>query len=78
MRPDFLTFQYTPRAKIPIHHGAQTDRKGRIDKKQAYWWYSIFPWYRHVHDIDTNSYHTIFPMSRHLSVVYISASVTGK
>ena len=36
MRPDFRTFQYSSRAKIPIHHGARTDRKGRIDRKQAY------------------------------------------
>ena len=36
MRPDFRTFQYSSRAKIPIHHGARTDRKGRIDSKQAY------------------------------------------
>ena len=36
MRPDFRTFQYSSLAKIPIHHGARTDRKGRIDRKQAY------------------------------------------
>ena len=36
MRPDFRTFQYSSGAKIPIHHGARTDRKGRIDRKQAY------------------------------------------
>ena len=36
MHPDFRTFQYSSRAKIPIHHGARTDRKGRIDRKQAY------------------------------------------
>ena len=35
MRPDFRTFQYSSRAKIPIHHGARTDRKGRIDRKQV-------------------------------------------
>ena len=36
MRPGFRTFQYSSRAKIPIHHGDRTDRKGRIDRKQAY------------------------------------------
>ena len=36
MHPDFRTFQYSSRTKIPIHHGARTDRKGGIDKKQAY------------------------------------------
>ena len=36
MRPDFRTFQYSSRAKIPIHHGARIDRKGQIDRKQAY------------------------------------------
>ena len=36
IRPDFRTFQYSSRAKIPIHHGARTDRTGRIDRKQAY------------------------------------------
>ena len=36
MRPDFRTFQYTSRAKTLIHHYGRTDRKGRIDKKQAY------------------------------------------
>ena len=36
MRLDFQMFQYSSRAKIPIHHGARTDRMGRIDKKQAY------------------------------------------
>ena len=34
--PDFRSFQYLSRAKIPIHHGARIDRKGRIDRKQAY------------------------------------------
>ena len=29
--------RYSSRAKIQIHHSAGTDRKGRIDKKQAYW-----------------------------------------
>ena len=36
MRPNFRTFQYSSRDKIPIHHGARIDRKGRIDRKQAY------------------------------------------
>ena len=36
MRLDFRTFQYSSQAKILIHHGGRTDRKGRIDKKQAY------------------------------------------
>ena len=36
MRQDFRTFQYLSRAKILIHHGAPTDRKGRIGRKQAY------------------------------------------
>ena len=35
MRPDFRTFQYSSQAKILIHHGAGTDKKGRIDRKQA-------------------------------------------
>ena len=39
--------------------------------------YTTFPWYWHVHDINTNSYPTIFRLTRHLWVVYISASVTG-
>ena len=34
--------------------------------------------YRHVHDIDTNINPTIFRLTRHLSVVYISASVARK
>ena len=34
MCPDLLTFQYSSQAKILIHHGDRTDRKGRIDKKQ--------------------------------------------
>ena len=35
MCPDFRTFQYSSRAKILIHHGGRTDRKGQIDQKQA-------------------------------------------
>ena len=31
----FRTFQYSWRAKILIHHGGRTGKKGRIDKKQA-------------------------------------------
>ena len=41
MRLDFPTFQYSSLAKIPIHHGAGTDRKGRIDKKQGYILFTI-------------------------------------
>ena len=37
MCPDFRMFQYSSQAKIPIHHGARTDQKCRIDKKQAYY-----------------------------------------
>ena len=44
MRPDFRTFQYSSRAKIPIHNGARTDRKGRIDRKQAYF---LLIWVEH-------------------------------
>ena len=36
MHPYFLTFQYSSQAKIPIHQCAFTDRKGWIDRKQAY------------------------------------------
>ena len=32
---DRVTKKYSSQAEIPIHHGARTDRKGRIDKKQA-------------------------------------------
>ena len=35
MRQDFLPFQYSSWAKTLIHHGDSTDRKDRIDKKQA-------------------------------------------
>ena len=40
--------------------------------------YTTFPQYRHVHDINTNGYPTIFRQTRHLSVVYISTSLTRK
>ena len=53
MHPDFQMFQYSSRAKILIHHGDLTDRKDRIDKKQAY---IVLIFYK-VHFTEGNNQH---------------------